>query len=107
MSPILKQVHRQQNFFRFPKLGRHAMHMSSNEQEQNAGSDAYLYDWQEACYLAIHETDPAKIPGRVRAANEAIQRRLSRIEPWPDGREMRLLNEAVQSLRALRNRDTC
>jgi hypothetical protein len=107
MSPILKPVHRQQNFFSFPKLGRHAMHMSSNEQEQNAGSDAYLYDWQEACYLAIHEKDPAKIPGRVRTANEAIQRRLSRIEPWPDGREMRLLNEAVQSLRALRNRDTC
>jgi hypothetical protein len=83
------------------------MHMSSNEQEQNAGSDAYMYDWQEACYLAIHETDAAKIPGRVRTANEAIQRRLSRIEPWPDGREMRLLNEAVQSLRALRNRDAC
>jgi len=83
------------------------MHMSSSEQEQNAGSDAHLYDWQEACALAMQEKDPAKIPGRVRAANEAIQRRLSRIEPWPDGREMRLLNEAVQSLRALRKLDAC
>jgi hypothetical protein len=81
--------------------------MSSDEREKTTGDRPILYDWQEACYAAIEETDPAKIPERLRNANEAIQRRLSRIEPWPDGREMRLLNEAVQSLRALRIRHRC
>lgn len=80
------------------------MDMSCNEQEQNAPNDWNLYEWQEACCAAMQEDDPGKIAERVRGANAAIQRRLSRIEPWPDGREMRLLNEAVQSLRELQNR---
>jgi hypothetical protein len=80
------------------------MDMSCNEQERNAPNDWNLYEWQEAYCAAIQEDDPGKIVERVRSANAAIQRRLSRIEPWPDGREMRLLNEAVQGLRVLQNR---
>jgi hypothetical protein len=34
----------------------------------------------------------------------AIQSRLSRLEPWPDGQEMAALNEAVQGLRWLRTK---
>ena len=61
------------------------------------------YDWQVACFEAFSERDEEKIPQRIRDANAAIQARLSRLEPWPDGREITALNEAVQRLRELRN----
>jgi hypothetical protein len=63
-----------------------------------------LYEWQVACFAALKESDPAKISELLQEANKAIQRRLSRLEPWPDGREMTALNEAVQALRAHRDR---
>lgn len=63
-----------------------------------------IYDWQTACFAALNEKDPSKIPVLLRMANGAIQQRLSRLEPWPDGREMDALNEAVQGLRVLRER---
>ena len=63
-----------------------------------------IYDWQTACFAALNEKDASKIPVLLRMANDAIQRRLSRLEPWPDGREMDALNQAVQALRVLRER---
>jgi hypothetical protein len=63
-----------------------------------------IYDWQTACFAALKEKDPSKVPVLLRTANDAIQQRLSRLEPWPDGREMDALNEAVQALRVLRER---
>jgi hypothetical protein len=63
-----------------------------------------IYDWQTACFAALNEQDPSKVPVLLRMANDAIQQRLSRLEPWPDGREMDALNEAVQALRVLRER---
>jgi hypothetical protein len=62
------------------------------------------YDWQQPCFLALREREESKIPQRLLEANAAIQARLSRLEPWPDGREMTALNEAVQALRELRKR---
>jgi hypothetical protein len=61
-----------------------------------------IYDWQPACFAALNEKDPSKVPVLLRAANDAIQQRLSRLEPWPDGREMDALNQVVQALRVLR-----
>ena len=72
--------------------------------ERDAQHERPEYDWQEACFRALREKDEEKIPERLREANTAIQARLSRLEPWPDGREMTALNEAVQGLRALKNR---
>jgi hypothetical protein len=63
-----------------------------------------IYDWQTACFAALNEKDAGKVPALLRLANDAIQQRLSRLEPWPDGREMDALNEAVQALRVLRER---
>jgi hypothetical protein len=63
-----------------------------------------IYDWQTACFAALNEKDPGKVPALLRRANDAIQQRLSRLEPWPDGREMDALNEVVQALRVVRER---
>jgi len=78
--------------------------MTTDDQNLRIPDEGFLYDWQPACYAALREIDPAKIGEVLREANEAIQRRLSRLEPWPDGREMTALNEAVQGLRELRHR---
>jgi hypothetical protein len=80
--------------------------MSNSEKsglEQPHPEESADYDWQVACFEAFRERDEKKIPERIRDANAAIQARLSRLEPWPDGREMTALNEAVQRLRELRN----
>lgn len=66
--------------------------------------DRPMYDWQTACFAALNEQDPSRVPVVLRMANDAIQLRLSRLEPWPDGREMDALNEAVRGLRVLRDR---
>jgi hypothetical protein len=63
------------------------------------------YEWQTACFAALNEKDAGKVPVLLRMANDAIQQRLSRLEPWPDGREMDALNEVVQALRVLRERN--
>jgi hypothetical protein len=63
-----------------------------------------IYDWQTACFAALNEKDPGKVAVLLRMANDAIQQRLSRLEPWPDGREMDALNEVVQALRVVRER---
>lgn len=76
----------------------------SDEEAQDIFEDGPLYDWQGPCLEALRERDPAKIPERLRRADEAIQSRLSRLEPWPDGREMTALNQAVQGLRQVRTR---
>jgi hypothetical protein len=78
--------------------------MSNGEEQKQPQETPFDYDWQEACCKALHEKDEEKIPERIREANAAIQDRLSRLEPWPDGREMQALDEAVQQLRALRSR---
>jgi len=76
----------------------------ATDEERSIFEDGPEYDWQGACFAALRERDPAKIPQRLRKADEAIQSRLSRLEPWPDGREMTALNEAVQGLREIRTR---
>jgi hypothetical protein len=77
----------------------------SNPEEQYPQEEENLdYQWQEACFRALRERDEQKVPERLREANAAIQERLSRLEPWPDGREMTALNEAVQRLHELRNK---
>jgi hypothetical protein len=76
----------------------------SNDDAQEIFEDGLAYDWQGPCLEAVRERDPAKIPERLRRADEAIQSRLSRLEPWPDGREMTALNQAVQALRQVRSR---
>jgi hypothetical protein len=78
--------------------------MSNGEEQDQPQEIQFDYDWQEACFKALREKEEQKIPERIREANAAIQTRLSRLEPWPDGREMQALNEAVQELRALRSR---
>jgi hypothetical protein len=76
----------------------------ASDEEKKAVEGGPVYDWQGPCFAAMRERDPAKIPEQLRKANEAIQMRLSRLEPWPDGREMTALNEAVQGLREVRTR---
>lgn len=75
-----------------------------NDEEREIFAGGPVYDWQHACFEALRERDPVKIPERVLQADLAIQSRLSRLEPWPDGREMAALNEAVQGLRRLRTK---
>ncbi len=76
----------------------------TDDQTLRPFEDMPLYDWQPPCLAALREQYPAKIPQLLRDANDAIQRRLSRLEPWPDGREMTALNDAVRGLRSLRDR---
>jgi len=76
----------------------------ATDEQRNIFEDGPLYDWQGPCFEALRESDPAKISERLRRADEAIQARLSRLEPWPDGREMTALNEAVQGLREIRTK---
>jgi hypothetical protein len=77
---------------------------TSKPSDQRVFDEPPSYEWQTACFAALNETDPGKMPVLLRMANDAIQQRLSRLEPWPDGREMDALNEAVQALRVLRER---
>jgi len=76
----------------------------ATDEEQSIFEDGPVYDWQGPCFEALREHDSAKIPERLRRADEANQARLSRLEPWPDGREMTALNEAVQGLREIRTK---
>ena len=77
---------------------------TSKPPDERAFDEPPIYEWQTACFAALNEKDPSKIPVLLRMANDAIQQRLSRLEPWPDGREMTALNEAVQGLRLLRDK---
>jgi hypothetical protein len=72
--------------------------------QERVFDEAPSYEWQTACFAALNEKDPGKVPVLLRMANAAIQQRLSRLEPWPDGREMEALNEVVQALRVVRER---
>jgi hypothetical protein len=74
------------------------------DEQQEIFEDGIVYDWQGPCFAALRERDPAKIPEQLRRADRAIQARLSRLEPWPDGLEMTALNEAVQRLQEMRLR---
>jgi len=76
----------------------------SDDEPQEIFEDGLVYDWQGPCAEVLRERDPAKTPELLRRADEAIQSRLSRLEPWPDGREMTALNHAVQALRRVRSR---
>lgn len=86
-------------------MGANAMSDDATSRASNGRvfDDRPMYDWQTACFAALNEQDPSRIPVVLRMANDAIQRRLSRLEPWPDGREMDALNEAVRGLRVLRD----
>jgi hypothetical protein len=79
--------------------------MSDDATKERVFDEPPIYEWQTACFAALNEKDPGKVPVLLRMANDAIQQRLSRLEPWPDGREMDALNEVVQALRVLRERN--
>jgi hypothetical protein len=79
--------------------------LTSKPSHERVFDEPPIYDWQTACFAALNEKDPGKVPVLLRMANDAIQQRLSRLEPWPDGREMDALNEVVQALRVLRERN--
>jgi hypothetical protein len=86
--------------------GAHAMSNDATQKTSNQRVfyEKPVYDWQMACFAAVSEKDPSRMAGMLRAANAAIQQRLSRLEPWPDGQEMDALNEAVRALQVLRER---
>jgi hypothetical protein len=58
--------------------------------------------WQELCRTAILETDAVVLPGRVKAAREALAKRLSDIRERTDGSEERYaIYDAVVALEAV------
>jgi hypothetical protein len=90
------------------QMGANAMSDDGTSQppDERFFDEPPIYDWQPACFAALNEKDPSKLPVLLRMANDAIQQRLSRLEPWPDGREMEALNQVVQALGVLRERSS-
>ena len=57
-------------------------------------------DWQEAYRAALLETDPAKLPGRIEQAYEAIQKEVAR--QHNSNGAAQALADALANLRVLR-----
>ena len=49
--------------------------------------DSTAYAWRAAYRAAILETDPAKMPARIDAAQKALQERLAEIEVYNSERQ--------------------